>query len=51
MMARPITMPLEAPVACRMRAAIKAWIEPAAIAAIDANTLIVRPTSATGRRP
>ena len=51
MMARPITMPVEAPTACTKRATISAPIEEAAIAASEATTLRLRPASTTGRRP
>jgi hypothetical protein len=48
MMARPITMPVEAPTACTMRAAISAPIEEVAMATSEAST---SPASTTGRRP
>jgi hypothetical protein len=51
MIARPITMPADAPTACSMRAAISSVIELAAMAATDAPTLSARPASSTGRRP
>ena len=51
MMARPITMPVEAPIACTTRAPISAPIEEAAMAASEAMTLSVSPASITGRRP
>jgi len=51
MMARPMTMPVEAPIACMTRAMISAPIEDAAMAASEATTLSVSPASTTGRRP
>ena len=51
MMARPITMPVEAPTACNVRTAISAPIEEAASAASAATTASDRPASTTGRRP
>jgi hypothetical protein len=51
MMARPITMPVEAPAACTMRAAISAPIEAANSAPNEATTDSASPASTTGRRP
>ena len=51
MMARPMTMPVEAPTAWITRAPISAPIEEAAMAASEATTLSVSPASTTGRRP
>ena len=43
MMARPITMPVEAPIACTTRAPISAPIEEAAMAASEATTVERQP--------
>jgi hypothetical protein len=51
MMARPITTPVEAPIACTMRTAISALIEDAVVATSDATTASANPPSTTGRRP
>ena len=51
MMARPITSPVEAPSACRPRAAISPPMLDIAIASTLDKAVIVRPTITTGRRP
>ena len=51
MMARPTTMPAEAPNACRMRADDQAADRVPAIAARLAAAVSARPASITGRRP
>ncbi len=51
MMARPMTMPVEAPTACRMRATISVLTFDIANASRLAKTVSAKPASSTGRRP
>src|SRR5690349_14575036 len=51
MMARPITMPVEAPKACAVRAATRAYTLVADAAARLVSTVTTKPPSRTGRRP
>jgi hypothetical protein len=51
MMARPITMPAEAPSACRMRAKIRPQTLEATIAKRLAAAVSANPAISTGRRP
>ena len=51
MIARPMTTPVEAPSACRMRNAISPVMVDAAIEATLDTTVSARPARTTGRRP